>query len=146
MIRKKAWIESVPRRPTLTGKLPGVMIQGEDYEPLLYIHKAGWEIWYNPAMHTTHQIPQWRLERDYLRSLARGCGLATCQLRMINAKPYQKPLIFTRTLLGNLRRVVHHFIKYRRAIRTDLVSNCELAFFLGSFVSPFYYLGNILRK
>ncbi|NES80083.1 MAG: glycosyltransferase family 2 protein, partial [Moorea sp. SIO2B7] len=75
VIRQKAWNKSVPLRPNLTGKLPGLMIQGDDYEPLLYIHKAGWEIWYNPAMHTYHQIPKWRLEREYLISIARGCGL-----------------------------------------------------------------------
>jgi hypothetical protein len=64
-------------------------------------------------MHTHHQIPHWRLERDYLLSIARGCGLATYQLRMINAKPVEKPIIFIRTILGNLRRVLGLAIAYQ---------------------------------
>lgn len=140
VVRKKAWCESVPPRPTLTGKLPGQMVQGDDYEPLLYMHKAGWEIWYTPTLHTYHQIPSERLERDYLRSLARGCGLATCQLRFINAKSWQKPIIFVRTLLGNLRRVALYLIKYRGQLKTDLIAACEFEFFLGGLVSPFYVL------
>jgi len=131
VVRKKAWCETVPSRPTLTGKLPGVMIQGDDYEPLLYMYKAGWEIWYHPDLHTYHQIPRWRLERDYLLSISRGCGLATCQLRMINATPWQKPIIFLRTLLGNLRRVIWQFIKYRQNVKTDIIMACEMEFFLG---------------
>lgn len=140
VVRKKAWCESVPSRPTLTGKLPGILVQGDDYEPLLYMHKAGWEIWYNPALHTNHQIPRQRLERDYLLNLSRGCGLATCQLRFINAKNWHKPGIFLRTLLGNLRRVLLYIIKYRTQLKTDLIIACEFAFFLGSLVSPFYVL------
>ena len=138
VVRKQAWLESVPSRPTLTGKLPGVMVQGDDYEPLLYLHKVGWEIWYNPALHTYHQIPHWRLERDYLLSISRGCGLATCQLRLIYAKPWQKPLVILRTFLGNLRRVALQFIKYRGQVKTDLIAECEMEFFWGSLLSPFY--------
>ncbi|MEQ8538519.1 MAG: hormogonium polysaccharide biosynthesis glycosyltransferase HpsE [Coleofasciculus sp. D1-CHI-01] len=138
VVRKKAWCETVPSRPTLTGKLPGVMIQGDDYEPLLYIYKAGWEIWYHPDLHTYHQIPHWRLERNYLLFICRGCGLATCQLRMINAKAWQKPIIFIRTFLGNLRRVVFHVAKYRNQLKTNLVAACEMEFFWGSLISCFF--------
>ena len=138
VVRKRAWLESVPPRPTLTGKLPGRMIQGDDYEPLLYIYKAGWQIWYNPTMHTYHQIPQWRLERDYLLSLARGCGLATCKLRLINTLNWQKPIVILRTLLGNLRRLILHLLKYRGKVKTDLIAAFELHFFWGSLMSCFY--------
>jgi glycosyltransferase involved in cell wall biosynthesis len=138
VVRKKAWSESVPNRPKLSGKLPGLMVQGDDYEPLLYIHKAGWEIWYHPDLHTYHQIPHWRLEKEYLLSISRGCGLATCQLRMINAKPWQKPIIIFRTFLGNLRRVTLHYLKYRQQMKTDIIAACEMEFFLGSLISPFY--------
>ncbi|MDJ0650398.1 MAG: hormogonium polysaccharide biosynthesis glycosyltransferase HpsE [Xenococcaceae cyanobacterium MO_188.B19] len=145
VVRKQAWLESVPCSPTLTGKLPGLMIQGDDYEPLLYIYKAGWEIWYNPAMHTDHQIPEWRLERDYLLNLARGCGLATCQLRMINAEPWQKPIIFIRTLLGNLRRIIMQYVKYQGKVKTDLTAEFESEFYWGSFLSCFYWLSKTVK-
>ena len=146
VVRKQAWVESVPDRPRLTGKLPGLLIQGDDYEPLLYMYKAGWEIWYNPAMHADHQIPHWRLERDYLLSIARGCGLATYQLRIINAKPAEKPVIFIRTILGNLRRVLKLAIEYRGKVRNDLFIAFDLEFFLGSLLSPVVGLTTKIKK
>jgi glycosyltransferase involved in cell wall biosynthesis len=140
VVRRQAWLQHVPARPTLSGKVRGCMVQGDDYEPLLHLYKAGWEIWYNPAMQTYHQIPHWRLEKPYLTKLARGCGLATCQLRLINTADDQKLWIMTRTFLGNSRRVVLHLLKYRQQVKTDLIAACELEFFLGSLMSPFYYL------
>jgi glycosyltransferase involved in cell wall biosynthesis len=145
VVRKQAWCESVPLRPSVVGNVGKAMARGDDYEPLLYMHKVGWEIWYNPAMHIDHQIPHWRLEREYLLSLARCCGLATCQLRMINANSWQKPIIFVRTLLGNLRRVVLHILKYRGQFNDDLIAACELEFFLGSLASPFYFLRSSIK-
>jgi hypothetical protein len=66
---------------------------------------------------------------------------------MINANSWQKPIIFVRTLLGNLRRVVLHILKYRDQVKTDLIAACELEFFLGSLMSPFYFLNrNTLTK
>lgn len=137
VVRKQVWLETVPSYPTLKGRIGGSMLGGEDYEPLLYMYKAGWQIWYHPDLHSYHQIPYWRLEKDYLLSISRGCGLATCQLRLINAKFWQKPIVIIRTLLGNLRRATRHFIKYRRQLKTDLIAACEMEFFLGSLISPF---------
>ena len=145
VVRKQVWLESVPSRPNLTGKLPGLLVQGDDYEPLLYIHKQGWEIWYAPKIHTYHQIPQQRLERSYLLTLARGCGLATCHLLMVNAHPWQKPTILVRTLLGNIRRLALQLIKYRGRLKTELIPAFEMAFFWGSLISPFFYLKRQFR-
>ncbi|NER29506.1 MAG: glycosyltransferase family 2 protein [Symploca sp. SIO1C4] len=140
VVRKQAWCESIPIRTILSGRVGGKMVAGEDYEVLLHMHRAGWKIWYNPQMHIHHLIPRQRLERNYLLPLARGIGLATCQLRMINSKKWQKPLVLIRTMLGNLRRVVLHIIKYRWRCKTDLIAAFELEFLLGSVLSPFYFL------
>ncbi|MGB3514560.1 MAG: hormogonium polysaccharide biosynthesis glycosyltransferase HpsE [Microcoleaceae cyanobacterium] len=144
VVRKQAWVESIPISLSLKGRINGSMLGGEDYEILLYLHKAGWEIWYNPAMETYHQIPKWRLEKDYLLKLARGCGLATCQLLMINAQNWQKPLILIRTLLGNLKRIINYYIRYRGELKHDLIANFELEFYWGSFLSVLVYLRNTL--
>ncbi|MBW4605918.1 MAG: hormogonium polysaccharide biosynthesis glycosyltransferase HpsE [Hassallia sp. WJT32-NPBG1] len=146
VVRKEVWCANVPQRPTLSGKLPGLMVQGDDYEPLLYIHHAGWEIWYNPVMHTYHQIPHWRLERDYLLTLARGCGLCICQLRLVNTKNWQKPIVFVRTIVGNFRRVLEQIIKYRGHLENDIVALFEMEFYLASMLSPFYSLKISLKK
>jgi glycosyltransferase involved in cell wall biosynthesis len=139
VVRKKAWCENVPQRPNLSGKLPGILVQGDDYEPLLYIHYAGWQIWYNPTMHTYHQIPHWRLEKDYLLNLARGCGLCIFQLRLINTKNWQKPIVFVKTVLGNFRRVLQHLIQYKGELNSNFIALFEMEFYLASMMSPFYY-------
>ncbi|MGH1397371.1 MAG: hormogonium polysaccharide biosynthesis glycosyltransferase HpsE [Trichormus sp.] len=140
VIRKQAWLESVPEQLVLKGRIGKLMVAGEDTEVLLYIYKAGWEIWYNPLMQIYHQIPPWRLERNYLLNIARGCGLCIFQLRLINAKKWQSPIILIRTIFGNIRRIFHHIIKYNYNLYSDIVALFEINFYLGSLLSPFYSL------
>lgn len=140
VVQTKAWHDNVSDQPTLGGRAHGSMTQGDDYEPLLRMHKAGWEIWYAPEMQVAHHIPASRLERDYLISLSWGCGICICPLRMINAGPWQRPFLWSKLVLSNLRRVVLHWLKYRNQLKSDLVAACEMQFFLASFTSPFYYL------
>lgn len=66
VVRKQAWLESMPEKPILTGRVSGNTLTGEDTEMLSYIQKAGWEIWYNPEMEIHHQIPGWRVQKEYL--------------------------------------------------------------------------------
>ncbi|MDP5017016.1 MAG: hormogonium polysaccharide biosynthesis glycosyltransferase HpsE [Dolichospermum sp.] len=146
VVRKQVWRENVPEKPILSGKLPGILVQGDDYEPLIYIHKAGWQIWYNPAMHSYHQIPKWRLEKDYLLSIARGCGLPTFQLLLINTQKVQIPIVFARTILGGFRRLLGHIIKYRGKIYSDLIVMFEMEFYWASMLSPFYSCRLYMRR
>jgi hypothetical protein len=143
VIRKKAWLDCVAKKPILIGRTKEFIIQGEDYEPLLYMAKAGWEIWYAPNLQTTHQIPQWRLEKDYLLSLMAGCGLCIAYLRTIGLKSSQKPLVLLKVMFGGLKRSILHWLKYRGQLKTDLVAACEMEFFWSSFLSAFYYLNLI---
>ncbi len=140
VIRKQAWCESVPQQLNLKGRIGKLMVSGDDLEILLHLHKSGWEIWYNPAMHVDHQIPHWRLEKDYLMNLARGCGLCIFQLRLINAKNWQKPILFFKTILGNLRRILFHLVRYRGQLKNNLIALFEIEFYLSSMLSPFYSL------
>ena len=139
-VRRRAWLDAVPNRPTLGGRANGSMLQGDDYEPLLFMHKAGWEIWYNPDMHVHHLIPQQRLEKAYLLSLIRGSCLCICHLRMINTRNWQKPIVIAKIMLGSLHRLIQHRIKYWGQISSDLVATCEAEFHFSSFMSPFYFL------
>ncbi|MBD1927468.1 glycosyltransferase family 2 protein [Trichocoleus sp. FACHB-90] len=134
VIRKQAWLENVPTRLIRQGR------GGNDFEISLHLHRGGWEIWYNPTMHIYHLIPKSRLEKDYLLSLIRTTGFSICQLRMINTNNWQKPIVIARIMLGNLRRATLHLIKYRWQVKNDLVAACEMAFFLSSLLSPFYFL------
>ncbi|MBU7582201.1 MAG: hormogonium polysaccharide biosynthesis glycosyltransferase HpsE [Nostoc sp. TH1S01] len=140
VVRKQAWLESVPQQLIFKGRLGKLMLSGDDTEVLLYMHKAGWQIWYNPTMHVYHQIPHWRFEKSYLLNLARGCGLCIFQLRLINAKNWEKPIIFCKTILGNLRRILNHLIKYRGSLSSDLIALFEIEFYWASMMSPLYAL------
>lgn len=150
VIRKQAWLESVPQQLVFKGRIGNLMVAGEDTEVLLHLHKSGWEIWYNPKMEIYHKIPHWRLERDYLLKIARGCGLCIFQLRLINAKKRQVPVILLRTILGNIRRIFHHIIKYKNNLNKDIVAIVEINFYWGSLMSPLYsllfYFHNLINK
>ncbi len=138
VVRRQAWLDSLPDRPLLAGRVGQSMVGGEDLEPLIHMHQAGWEIWYNPEMHTYHQIPGWRLEREYLLTLAHGAGLNTCHLSMIGLAPWKAPMVLARVFSGSLRRVLVYGLRAWRS--KDLISDCELAFFMGKMLSPFYFL------
>jgi glycosyltransferase involved in cell wall biosynthesis len=136
-IRRKAWLAAVPPEPKLTGKLPGLLVQGDDYEPLLYLHKAGWEIWYVPDLCVHHQIPQNRFNRQYLLELGKGCGLATYSLACILTPRWQRPWLLIRTILGNIRRLTQLYWVHRNQVSDDLVPAFLCQFYWGSLMSPF---------
>lgn len=147
VVRKQAWCATVPESPFLKGRVGKSLVGGEDLEPLLYLHKAGWEIWYNPKMETYHQIPSWRLEKDYLVPLSLGVGLNSYCLRTLNTSFWQKQNVLARTFLGSIRRILLHLINYKAVRDNDLVYVCELAFYWGYLLSPFYFLiASLSRK
>jgi glycosyltransferase involved in cell wall biosynthesis len=148
VVRKSAWCAAVPVQPMLKGRIGKSLVGGEDLEPLLHLHQAGWEIWYNPAMETYHQIPSWRLEKKYLIELSRGVGLNSCCLRMMDTSFWQGQKVLIKTFFGSLRRLILHLIRYRafffsrnqtQSSVTPLVAACELAFYWGYLLSPFYF-------
>ena len=138
VVRRQAWLESVPDNPILTGRVVGNMLTSEDLEALSYIQKAGWEIWYNPEMEMYHQIPHWRLQKEYLIPFFRGIGLSRYVTRMVNVKPWLRPFVSFAYMLSDARKIVFHLLKYRLKVKTDLVSACEMQLFLSSFISPLY--------
>lgn len=138
VVRKHVWCENVPQKPKFKGILPGgVDIGGEDFEALLYIHRAGWQIWCNPDMHTYHQIPSWRLEKNYLLNIAYKSGLCMCKLRFINAKTWQKPFIATRLFLGSLLRVLPILTQHKGSVKDDIIALSEMTYYWGNIVGIF---------
>lgn len=156
VVRKQAWSMAVPQVPMLQGRLGKSFVGGEDLEAMLHLHKAGWEIWYNPEMETYHQIPSWRLEKDYLVQISYGVGLNSCCLRMLNTSWWQKQNVLIRTFVGSWRRLLVYLIESRKKRLVakensesfaELVAACELAFHWGYLLSPFYFIRvSLLRK
>ncbi|TVP64725.1 MAG: glycosyltransferase family 2 protein [Nodularia sp. (in: Bacteria)] len=142
VVRRQAWLESVPNQPILTGRIAGNMLTGEDIEMLSYIQKAGWEVWYNGAMEIYHKIPSSRLTQEYLIPFFRGIGLGRYVTRMVNIKPLYRP-IATLAYMGNdLRKIILHYFKYRQQLNNDLIASCEMQYFVSSFLSPLYLWKN----
>jgi glycosyltransferase involved in cell wall biosynthesis len=138
VVRRQAWLESVPNKVILTGRINGNMLTSEDLEMLSYIQKAGWEIWYNPDMQIYHEIPPWRLQKDYLIPFFKGIGLSRYVTRMLGVKPCTKPIVFCAYIINDLRKIILHLLKYRLKVKNELVAACEMQLFMSSLISPFY--------
>lgn len=138
VVRTEIWRNHVPKRLVLNNKGKQAGLASEDLEALLYIQKAGWEIWYNPNMRVEHDIPRWRLEKDYLISLAGCIGLSRHQLRMMRLKNWQKPLATPIYFINDLRRTLVHLIKYFSVIQEDAIAACEFELLRCSLISPFF--------
>ncbi|MBD2301426.1 glycosyltransferase family 2 protein [Nostoc sp. FACHB-87] len=138
VVRRQAWLESVPQKTILTGRTPGNMLTSEDLEVLCYIQKAGWEVWYHPSMEIYHQIPNSRLQKDYLLPFFAGIGLSRYVTRMINIQPAHKPIVLLIYMLNDLRKIIAHLLRHGTKIKIDLVVACEMELFISSFISPFY--------
>lgn len=142
VVRKQAWIESVPERIILCGRVDKNMVCGDDLEAILHIQHAGWEVWYNPAMEMQHKIPTWRLEREYLLPFFRGVGLSRHVTRMLSFKPWQRPIAFLAYFANDSRKVLLHLAKHRFQVKSDLVAACEMELFISSLFSAFYLWKN----
>lgn len=138
VVRRGAWLNSVPDHCILSGRTPGNMLTGEDLEALSYIRQAGWEIWYNPAMQIQHKIESYRLQKNYLVSFFKGIGLSRYVTRTIGMKPWLKPLATLTYMVNDCRKIFVHFIQHGKTARTDPVAASQLALFIGSVISPFY--------
>lgn len=146
VVNRQAWLDAVPPEPKLSGRVKGSMVQGDDYEPLMHMHLAGWNIWYNPDMHVQHQIPKERLEASYLLRISRGSGLCIYSLRRIMASSWLHQLwLAFRISAGGLKRALLHLFKHQTVVFTDTVARCEMVFFLSSAISPLYSLWSRLQ-
>ncbi|WP_211517485.1 hormogonium polysaccharide biosynthesis glycosyltransferase HpsE [Geitlerinema sp. PCC 9228] len=142
VVRKRAWLENVPLQTRLVGRTTGQMLASEDVEALRHIQTGGWEIWYNPAMLVHHIIPRKRLEKAYLMNLCYGVGLASYPTRTIALSSWQKPIFLLAYFINDIRRILLHLLKYRKAVQTDPVAASEMQFLIGRLASPFYFLKN----
>ena len=145
VVRRQAWQDNVPKKPFLIGRVGSSMLGSEDAEALCYIHKAGWEIWYNPAMQMEHLISASRLERNYLISLMQSIGLPRYYLRMLLLPTWQRPLALVAYFINDLRKFTLYYIRYHNLLNSDIITACEMARLKATILSPFY-LGSLSIK
>lgn len=136
VVHRQRWLDSVPAVMSVVGRTADVLISGSDSAVLMYLHRAGHGIAYNPRMVIHHAIPAARLNRAYLLPLAYGIGMAICQLRFINVEGGRRWEIGLRTFLGGLRRVFTRLWQHGPALRADLNLTFWMCFYLGGMLSP----------
>ena len=139
VIRRQAWLESVPTHLVLQGptgdQLP---TKSEEIEALFHLRETGWEIWHHPTMQIEHQIPEWRLRRDYLLKFFRILGLSRYRLRMLRFVPWQRPIMTIVYLVSDICKIASFFINHHKILQTDVVAACEMQSLIGSLFSPLY--------
>jgi len=140
VVNRQRWLEAVPEVMSVVGRTADILISGSDYAALLYLHRAGHPIAYNPDMVIHHAIPAGRLERAYLLPLAYGIGMAICQLRFINARGLRRWEIAIRTVLGGFRRIVRCLWQHGLGLRAELNLTFLFCFYLGGMLSPLLVL------
>jgi glycosyltransferase involved in cell wall biosynthesis len=138
VVRRQAWLENVPRQLVLNNAGKEAGLASEDLEVLLYIQKAGWEVWYNPDMLVHHKIPAWRLEKDYLLSLFRCVGLSSYHIRMLRLKTWQRPFASLIYFLNDIRKLAIYFLQHHRKMKNDLIAACEMQLLISTLASPFF--------
>ena len=134
VIRKQAWLESVPENPQL-------IQTAEDIEFLSYLWKANWEIWYNSEMGIDHLIGADRFSQDYLVNFFRHNGLTRHSVRMLNYATWQKPLMTLIYFFNDLLKLIRYMIKNRNITNEDMLVFSEFQFFIYVLLSPFYTFG-----
>jgi glycosyltransferase involved in cell wall biosynthesis len=147
VIRRQAWMETVPNTLVLQGPIrQSLVAKGEDIEALRHIHNAGWQVWHNPDMHIDHQIPKWRLERDYLIRFFRGIGLSRYRLRMVARSPWKRPIFTMLYLAKDLYQAGIFFVRHYQHLKTDTVTACQMALLIYTCLSPFFTWRRTLLK
>lgn len=146
VVKRQAWITAVPRRLMLHGRTTTTMLTSEDLEALIYMQRAGWELWYNPAMEVNHHIPPHRLSRDYLIPFFRGIGLSRYVIRQLRiSNPWKRWFTLLAHTGLDVGRLVRHAWRYRDRLGHDLVIDCEWELYRSSLISP-WVVGHLVRK
>ncbi|MBD2690627.1 hormogonium polysaccharide biosynthesis glycosyltransferase HpsE [Anabaena catenula] len=132
VIRKKAWLESIPAIPLLPQT-------SEDLEMLHYLWQKGWKLWFNAEMELDHLIPKSRFQQEYLRKFFHQNGLCRYYFRMLNYQPWQRPIMSLIYMVNDFKAAIIFYMKNRNYLKTDVVINGEMELLISLSLSPFYH-------
>jgi len=146
VVRKQVWSKYVPDKLSLAGRVGESMLSGEDLEALVYMQKAGWEIWYNPEMELFHDIPQHRLDEKYLLKLAWGTGLSRHYIRSARYSRVQAVCLTPLHILYDAIKLANYYFEGLFKSEKAFIEEFELMYRLGTFMSTFYFFKTKLSK
>lgn len=140
VVRRRAWLEAVPKTLSLSGRVSNSLMAGEDLEVLAYLQKAGWKIWYNPKMELNHVIPQYRLEEDYLLRLAWGTGLCRHHIRLARYNWFYKIIFTPLHIIYDLGSLLAYLLRGQFKAKYEFSRKFETTYRLGTLISTFYFI------
>jgi EAL domain-containing protein (putative c-di-GMP-specific phosphodiesterase class I)/glycosyltransferase involved in cell wall biosynthesis len=146
VVRRKAWLEHVPKTLFLNHKGKNFGLASEDLEAIIHIQQAGWEVWHNPKMVVYHQIPSWRLTEEYLVSLIRCIGLSRYYIRLLRVKNWKWPLAITAYMLNDLYRLGVHWIRQISGTKMPpIVAACQQEYLASTLGSPWFLTTKVVK-
>ncbi len=140
VVRKQAWLESVPARLFLNNKGKEAGLASEDLEAILHIQKSGWEVWYNPDMVVQHDIPDARLHENYLTTLFRCVGLSRFHVRLLGMESWKHPLAIPAYVANDIRKLVLHRIRHGSKEQLSIPESCHRVLLKSTVASPAFLL------
>lgn len=138
VVRRQAWLETVPAQLFLNNKGKSAGLASEDLEAILYIQKSGHEVWYNPDMVVYHDIPNGRLDEDYLITLLRCVGLSRFHIRMLGLQSWKRPLAIPAYVTNDIRKLLIHRLRYRSRSQLSVLESCRYELLTSTLASPFF--------
>lgn len=145
VVRRSAWLSAVPKRLFLNNKGKEAGLASEDLEALLYIQKAGYDIWYNPAMVVHHDIPDGRLRKDYLVTLFRCVGLSRFHIRLLGLESWKRPAYVPSYIANDICKLALHRLRYGRSEQLDTETACRRTLLASTARSPFFLLKKVCK-
>ncbi|MGC1308920.1 MAG: hormogonium polysaccharide biosynthesis glycosyltransferase HpsE [Phormidesmis sp.] len=140
VVRKQAWLDAVPKKLFLNNKGKEAGLASEDLEAILYIQKSGQEVWYNPDMVVHHDIPDGRLQKDYLVTLFKCVGLSRFHIRMLGTESWKQPFAVPAYIANDIRKLALHRMRYGAKAKLSTTESCDRELLTKTVVSPFFLL------
>ena len=144
VVRKQAWLESVPARLFLNNKGKEAGLASEDLEAILHIQNSGWEVWYNPEMVVQHDIPNGRLHENYLTTLFRCVGLSRFHVRLLGMESWKQPLAIPAYVANDIRKLVLHRIRHGSREQLSVSEICHRVLLKSTVASPAFLLKKVV--
>lgn len=144
VVRRRAWLQSF--RLVLGGRVPGAWLGNEDLQISMFLHRDGWEIWYNPQMRIQHYIPQARLEPQKLKLLMEGSGLSGYVIRFYRFSTWLWPLVFFAFLAKDMIWLLRHLIRHHDDWKHNAIAQYQFQLYWGFCRAPWYFLAQKIRR
>lgn len=147
VVRRQAWLESVPKQLFLNHQGRDAGVASEDLEALIYLQQHGWPIWYVPSLRIQHQIPAWRLQRPAMLDLLRCVGQSRYYIRFLRHPRWQWILWLLLYFSLDIFRLGHHYFSYPQSSpQLPLDIACQRQYLHSTLRSPIFLILRALRN